>query len=75
MSPRFTNNVIGKYKYHCSKCPVDINKINFEKMVVSNEFSCNEKDSKQFIGLRFGKKIILLYCTTSKMVGYVKHFV
>ena len=75
MSPRFANNVIRKYKCHCSKCPVDINKKNFEKMVVSDEFSCNEKGFKQFIGLRFGKKIMLLYCKTSKMVGYVKHFV
>ena len=44
-------------------------------MVVSNKFSCNEKGFKQFIGMRFGKKIMLLYCKSSKMVGYVKHFV
>ena len=46
MSPRFGNNVIKKGTYHCSKCPVDINQINVEKIVVSNEFSCNEKGFK-----------------------------
>ena len=30
--------ITEKHTFHCSECPIDINKVNVEDIVVSNDF-------------------------------------
>ena len=49
---KFGDTEIEKYKFHQHKAPISINKIDFNKIVVSNKVSFSKKDFKYFIGYK-----------------------
>ena len=56
---KFDDNEIEKDKFHQHKSPILINKIDINKIVVSNKVTVGKQDLKYFIGYKDAKKLDL----------------
>ena len=65
---KFANVGTELKKFYSFKKVIDINKVNIENILASNEFAYDknkETDAKYFIGYKTGKKIRPLFITFS----------
>ena len=61
---KFSGNKIKKHKFHQHKSPVLIVSIDINKIVISNQVTCNKKGFKSFVGYKDCKKIdVYVYCS------------
>ena len=70
----FGDTEVKKSGFHKSKCPIDINKVNIGKIMISNEVSYGKKGFKCFVEYSDDNKTKPLCIMLPKMIGYVKHF-
>ena len=71
---KFCDIEIEKQKFHSSKKGIHVNKVNTNKIVVSEAFTYGNYDSKFFIDFKIKEKITPLCVLTPVMRGYVRHF-
>ena len=70
---KFDGNEIEKYEFHQCKCPILIENIDINKMVVSNKFLFGKRDFTYFIGYIDNKDIRPL-CIFFSEVSICKRF-
>ena len=71
---KFGNIVSNKKEFHASKKPIALNLVGTDKMIISDRFKHNDRDSKYFIGY-FDDDIIRPLCIVLlQMSGYIKYF-
>ena len=61
-------------KFDCLKCPISINDLDTNKIVVSNKFPFGKQDFKYFIGYKGNKKINPLCIFFPEMSIYRRSF-
>ena len=64
---KFGDIEIEKSAFHKSKDLIDIDKVDFEKTMISNKISYGEKGFKYFTGYKYGNKIKPLCIKLTKM--------
>ena len=60
--------------FHNSKYPIDINKVYFKNILISDKVAYGKKGFNYFIVYRDDEKVKLLWMMLPKMGGYVKCF-
>ena len=71
---KFSDTEIEKKKSYSSTKVIDVNKVDVEKILVSDELAYGKKketDAKYFIGNKTGKKNRSLFIKLSKMMRYI----
>ena len=69
------NNIrVNKKEFRKSNKPIDLMSVNVDQIVVSNKFSHNDDDFKDFIGYQEGDIVKPLCTILPQMSGYIKYF-
>ena len=69
-----SDDIEKQHTYHCSKYPNNINRVNIEKIVVSNKISYDWKGFKYFIRYADDKNVKQFRILLLKVSRYAKHF-
>ena len=68
----FNDTEVKKGAFYNSKYPININKVDIEKTVISDKISYGMKGFKYYICYKNDEKIKQLFIMFPKMSGYVK---
>ena len=73
-STAFSDTDIEKRVFHYSKCPLNINDVDIDKIIKSIKVSVSKKGFKYFIGFKDKENVKPLCILLPNMTGYTKRF-
>ena len=68
---KFDNNSVIKNEFHKSKQPIDLDLVNVDQIVVSDEVKHSDAGFKYFISYKIVKPLCIFL---PQMTGYIKYF-
>ena len=71
---KFDNIKVNKKGFHKSKQPIDLDLINVDQIVVSDNFKDSDDGFKYFIGYKEGEIVKPLCIILPQMSRYIKYF-